>query len=210
MKKIQIILAVNALLENVKKGFLILALSLSLAAMISSCGESESARKQGEKARQIERQKQITDSTAKAEADSVKARAERPYDFVPQIVMATKENERDEICGESQYKCHLYEADIYFYKDTTDKSSRVGIRLFCNVSAEDKEALKEEMKNLTETKKTYQKIINTSAENLIITYNPKTKKVMTIRENLPMQQRKTIGKALLVEEVNDLIWWDSY
>ncbi len=178
--------------------------------VLSSCGESESARKQGEKARQIERQKHITDSTAKAEADSAKAHAERPYDFVPQLVMATKENERDDLCDEQQYKCHLYEADIYFYKDTTDKSSRVGIRLFCNVSAEEKEALKEEMKNLNETKKAYKKIINAGAENLIITYNPKTKKVMAVRENLPAQQRKMIGKALLIEEVNDLIWESSY
>jgi protein required for attachment to host cells len=187
----------------------VVAIIALFVSILSSCGESESARKQDEKVRQIERQKQITDSTTKAEADSVKARAERPYDFVPEIVMATKEIEKMDLCGEGQYKCQTYSADIYFYSDSTNESSKHRLRLSYNVSVDTKETYKEEMESLAEMKKAYTKIINTEAKNLIVTYNPKTNR-MVIRENLPLQQRKNIGKALLMEEVNDLIWQDSY
>lgn len=188
---------------------ILVALATMFVIFVSSCGQSESARKQGEKARQIERQKQISDSTTKAEADSAKARAERPYDFVPQLIMATKENERDDICGEGGYKCHLYEADVYFYKDSTDEASKVHVRLFCNISVDGKERTEEETKSLNETKRAYQKMVNTAAENLLITYNPKTGRTI-VRENLPPQKRKTVGKALLMEHVDNLIWQSSY
>ncbi|MDQ5930674.1 MAG: hypothetical protein QG594_2462, partial [Bacteroidota bacterium] len=98
---------------------------------------------------------------------------------------------------------------IYFYSDSTNESSKHRLRLSYNVSVDTKETYKEEMESLAEMKKAYTKIINTEAKNLIVTYNPKTNR-MVIRENLPLQQRKNIGKALLMEEVNDLIWQDSY
>ncbi|MEI6400007.1 MAG: hypothetical protein WCO58_00600 [bacterium] len=152
----------------------------------------------------------------------VKRESPQDYVFVPRAMEVTipVENNNDfsvEYDNEEEVEikvpCHSYTAKILFtdslFADYT--KTRISwyavdfnLRVLKTYPKGEESQKKEDEERMAKAKRVFNKIINMDLKNLLVIKSPGN--IITVKENLPLKQKKKLGNAYIREEENNILW----